>query len=54
MSAEIWATIGTVVATLLFVIVPGLIYAWYALEHMIDDRKSYERVIAQSNGGTEH
>ena len=53
MNAEIWASIGTIVATLLLFIVPGLIYTWYALDHMIGDRKGYERVIAKSNGGTE-
>jgi hypothetical protein len=54
MNAEIWATIGTVVATLLLFIVPGLIYTWYALEHMIGDRTSYEPVIAKSSGGAAH
>jgi hypothetical protein len=52
MNAEIWASVGTIVATLVLVIVPGLIYTWYALEHVIDDEKSYARVIAKSNGGT--
>jgi hypothetical protein len=52
MSAEIWATIGTIVATLLLVIVPGLVYTWYALEHMIGDKTSYAQVIAKSNGRT--
>jgi hypothetical protein len=52
MNAEIWATIGTFAATLLLLIVPGLIYAWYALEHMIGDKNSYESAIRKSNGGT--
>jgi hypothetical protein len=52
MNAEIWASIGTIVATLALLIVPGLVYTWYALEHMIGDRKSYEQVIAKSNRGT--
>jgi hypothetical protein len=51
MNAEIWATVGTTVATLLLFVVPGLVYTWYALDHMIGDKKSYERVIAKSNGG---
>ena len=33
MNAEIWATIGTIAATLLF-IVPGLVYTWYVLERL--------------------
>jgi hypothetical protein len=51
MNAEIWATVGTILATLALFIVPGLVYTWYALEHLIDDRQSYERVVAKSNGG---
>src|SRR6266508_4274344 len=34
MNAEIWATICTIVATPVLFIVPGLIYTWYALEHL--------------------
>ena len=34
MNAEIWASIGTIVATLVFLLVPGLVYTWYALEHI--------------------
>jgi hypothetical protein len=49
MNAEIWASIGTIVATLVLLIVPGLVYTWYALEHLIADKKSYESVIARSN-----
>jgi hypothetical protein len=51
MNAEIWASIGTIVATLVLLIVPGLVYTWYALEHLIGDRNSYKSVIAQSTGG---
>jgi hypothetical protein len=52
MNAELWASVGTIVATLALVVVPGLVYTWYALEHMIGDRKSYAAVVAKSNGGT--
>jgi hypothetical protein len=52
MSVAVWASIGTVVATLVLFIVPGLVFTWYALEHLIEDKRSYERVIAKSNGGT--
>lgn len=52
MNAEIWAVIGTFAGTLLLLIVPGLVYTWYALEHIIGDKNSYESVIAKSNGGT--
>jgi len=51
MDADVWASIGTIVATLVFFVIPGLVYAWYALEHVIGDERSYERVIAMSNGG---
>jgi hypothetical protein len=51
MDADVWASIGTIAVTLVFFIVPGLVYTWYALEHVIGDKRSYERVIAKSNGG---
>ena len=47
MSAEIWASVATVLATLLLFIVPALIYTWYLLEDMIGDKESYESVIAE-------
>ena len=50
MNAEIWAAVGTTVATLVLFIVPGLVYTWYALESMIGDKDSYASVIAQSGG----
>lgn len=46
MSAEAWASVGAIVATLVLVVVPGLVYAWYVLEQMIGDPKSYDHVIA--------
>jgi ABC-type Fe3+ transport system permease subunit len=49
MNADVWASVSIAVATLVLVIVPGLVYAWYALEHMIDDKRSYERVIAEAS-----
>ena len=52
MNADIWAIIGTTVATLLLFIAPVLIYTWYAVEHLIGDKKSYAHAIAKSNGGT--
>jgi hypothetical protein len=45
MTTEIWASIGVSAATVLLFIVPPLVYAWYALEQMIGDTRSYERVI---------
>ncbi len=46
MNAEIWASIGTAVATVVFLVVPVLVYAWYALDEWIGDRDSYENVVA--------
>jgi len=54
MNTELWATIGTILTTFALFIVPGLVYTWYALEHVIGDKKSYAKVIARSNGGTMH
>jgi hypothetical protein len=39
MNAEIWSTVGTIVGTLVFLIVPGLVYTWYALEHIRNEGK---------------
>lgn len=52
MHADVWASIGTIVATLVLFVVPALVYTWYALEHVIEDKRSYDRVIARCNGGT--
>ena len=41
MSAEVWASIGTVIATLLFVVGPGVVYAWYVLDSWIGDSGGY-------------
>jgi hypothetical protein len=41
MNAEVWASVGTVIATLLFVVVPGVVYAWYVLEEWIGDGEGY-------------
>jgi hypothetical protein len=41
MSVELWCTVGTIVATLVLFIVPGLVYTWYALEHLISDKETY-------------
>lgn len=44
MNAEVWASIGTVIATFLFVVVPGVVYAWYVLDSWIGDGDGYPRV----------
>jgi hypothetical protein len=46
MNAEIWASIGTLAATFALFSVPALVYTWYALETMIGDKQSYDRVVA--------
>ena len=43
MNAEIWASIGTIVATVVLVIVPGLVYTWYTLEHLYVQEEGTER-----------
>jgi len=43
-NAELWASIGTVIATILL-LAPGIVYAWYVLETWIDDDDSYADVI---------
>jgi hypothetical protein len=46
MNAEMWAVLGTTVATLVFLILPAVVYAYYVLEHWIDDRETYSIVMA--------
>jgi hypothetical protein len=43
-SADVWALIGTSIVTA-FLLVPGVVYAWYVLQGWIDDDKSYARAI---------
>jgi hypothetical protein len=45
-SADLWVVIGTTLVTVVFLLVPGLVFSWYALDSMIDDDESYARVIA--------
>jgi hypothetical protein len=45
-SAELWAAVGTTIATVIFLLVPGIVYLWYVLESWIDDDDSYAPVIA--------
>jgi hypothetical protein len=39
MSAEIWETVGTIVATLVLFIIPGVVYSWYALEQIAPTKR---------------
>jgi hypothetical protein len=45
MSTELWAALGTTLATLVFLLIPGVVYVYEVLESWIDDPASYERVI---------
>ncbi len=51
MNAEVCAVLGTTIATLVFLILPGVVYAYYVLDYWIDDRESYRAVIAAVQGG---
>jgi hypothetical protein len=44
--ADVWMVIGTTLVTVVFLLVPGLVFSWYALKTWIDDDESYTRVIA--------
>ena len=44
MSTEMWATVGTILGTMLFLIVPGVVYAYFVLEHWIDSTDRYPYV----------
>jgi hypothetical protein len=45
-NADLWIVIGTTLVTVVFLLVPGLVYAWYVLEGWIDDDDSYAPVVA--------
>ena len=47
MNAELWCVVGTALATVLFVVIPSVVYASYVLESWIGDKTSYERVMSQ-------
>jgi hypothetical protein len=44
MNAEIWATVGTILGTILFLVVPGVAYAYYVLEVWIGGADTYPEV----------
>ncbi len=48
MNTEVWAVLGTTIATPVLLILPGVVYV---LEHWIDDRESYRTVMATVEGG---
>jgi hypothetical protein len=48
-NAELWATLGTAVATLLLLVVPSVAYAYSVLEIWIDDEHSYPDVASRSD-----
>ena len=44
MTLELWVSIGTVLATVVLVVVPGVVYAWYVLEEWIGPGDRYPEV----------
>jgi hypothetical protein len=46
MSTELWSALGTTIVTFVFLVIPTIVFAYYALESLIDDSQSYDRVIA--------
>ena len=45
-TTDLWAVIDATIATLVLLLLPGVVYFWYMLESWIGDEKSYGRVIA--------
>lgn len=45
-SAELWSVLGITIVTGVFLLVPGVAYAWFVLESWIDDDDSYAHVRA--------
>jgi hypothetical protein len=46
LTADFWALFWTALATVVFLLLPGLVYAYYVLERWIDDDDSYAHVMA--------
>lgn len=44
MTVELWATVGTIIGTLVLVVVPGLLYAWAVLAEWIGGGDGYPDV----------
>jgi hypothetical protein len=44
MSVELWATVGTIIGTLVLVVVPGLAYTWAVLDDWVDGPDRYPDV----------
>jgi hypothetical protein len=46
MSTELWSALGTIIATLVLLVIPSIVFAYVVLEILIDDPDSYEHVMA--------
>ena len=47
MNAELWCVVSTALATVFFVVIPSVVYAYYVLESWIGDKTGYERDMSQ-------
>jgi hypothetical protein len=45
-TADVWALAWTALATIVLLLVPGVVYAYYVLDRWIDDDASYRPVMA--------
>jgi hypothetical protein len=45
LTADVWTVLATTVATVVLLLIPGIVYAYYVLDRWIDD-DSYARVMA--------
>jgi hypothetical protein len=46
-NAEWWSAIGTVLATIILIVIPGVVYAYYVLDVWIADATSYATVMRE-------
>jgi hypothetical protein len=49
-TADFWALFWTALVTAVFLLVPGVVYAYYLLNRWIDDDDSYAGVTASVDG----
>ena len=46
LTTDFWALFWTALVTAVFLLVPGVIYAYYVLDRWVDDDRTYVRVMA--------
>jgi hypothetical protein len=54
MSTDLWLALGTGIATLVFLVMPVVVYAYDLLETLIVDPETYARAVAVVESGEKY